>query len=103
MGKKKPAIDDDLDPSSPGVGHNNVAAEQLRSYVERYERLNEDKADISEQQKDLMAEAKANGYDVKAIKKIIALRKLEPAEFAEQQNMIRLYAQTLGMSILDSL
>jgi uncharacterized protein (UPF0335 family) len=57
-------------------GHNyGIAADELRQFVEQYEHLDAEKKDISEQQKELMAEAKARGYDTKVMKRVIALRK----------------------------
>ena len=74
-----------------------VAADQLRSIVERIERLEEEKQGIADDIKDVYAEAKANGYDTKALRTIVRLRKQEPAERAEQEAMLDLYMQALGM------
>jgi uncharacterized protein (UPF0335 family) len=76
-----------------------VTADEIRQFVERFERLEAEKADIADQQKELMAEAKARGYDTKALRKIIALRKREPDDIAEEQAILEMYAQALGMAI----
>jgi uncharacterized protein (UPF0335 family) len=76
----------------------NVAAEQLKSYVERIEKLSEEKAEIASFIKDVFAEAKANGYDVKAIKEVLKLRKLEASEREEQEYMLDIYKKALGLA-----
>ena len=75
-----------------------VTADELRQFVERYEHLDAEKKDIAEQMKEVMAEAKGRGYDVKALRKIIALRKREPDDIAEEEAVIDLYKAALGMS-----
>ena len=74
-----------------------VTAGELRSFVERFERLEVDKTDISDHQKEVMAEAKSRGYDIKALRKLIALRKKYPQEIAEEQAVLDLYMEVLGM------
>lgn len=74
-----------------------VTADELRQFVERYEHLDAEKKDIAEQMKEVMAEAKGRGYDVKALRKIIALRKREPDDIAEEEAVIDLYKAALGM------
>jgi len=74
-----------------------VTAEELRQFIERYERLEAEKKDVAEQQKEVMAEAKGRGYDTKALRKIVALRKLKPADLAEQEAVLDVYKQALGM------
>ena len=59
-----------------------VAAEELRSFVERYERLELEKKDIADQQKEVMAEAKGRGYDTKVLRKVVALRKRDKDDIA---------------------
>ncbi len=73
------------------------AADELRQFIERFERLEQEKRDIAEQQKDVMSEAKARGYDTKVMRKIIALRKREPDDVAEEEAILDLYKQALGM------
>lgn len=73
------------------------AKDQLQSIVERIERLEEEKKTISDDVKDVYAEAKGNGYDVKALRKIISLRKQDPQERQEQETILETYMQALGM------
>lgn len=74
-----------------------VTADELRQFVERYERLEQEKKDIADQQKEVMAEAKGRGYDTAALKKIIALRKKNPDDIAEEEAVLELYKEALGM------
>lgn len=75
-----------------------VTADELRQFIERFERLEAEKKDIAEQQKDVMAEAKARGYDTKVMRKVIALRKREPDDVAEEEAVLEMYKEALGMS-----
>ena len=74
-----------------------VARDQLRSIVERIERLEEEKKAISEDIKEVFGEAKANGFDTKILRKVISLRKKEVTEREEEQSMLDLYMAALGM------
>lgn len=74
-----------------------VTADELRQFVERFERLELEKKDISDQQKEVMAEAKGRGYDTKAMRKIIALRKKSSDEIAEEEAVLDMYKEALGM------
>ncbi len=76
----------------------NVTADELRQFVERFEQLDSEKKDVTEQQKELMAEAKGRGYDTKVMKKVIALRKRKPDEIAEEEAVLDMYKAALGMS-----
>lgn len=73
------------------------AKEQLKSFIERIERLEEDKKTIAEDIKDVFAEAKGTGFDVKALRQILALRKQDADQRAEQEAIVDLYMQALGM------
>ena len=75
----------------------NVTADELRQFIERAEQLAAEKDDNSEQEKELFAEAKGRGYDTKAMRKIIALRKRKPDDIAEEEAVLELYRQALGM------
>ncbi len=75
-----------------------VTADELRQFIERVERLEAEKKDIAEQQKEVMAEAKARGYDTKVMRKIIALRKRDAKGIAEEEAVRELYKEALGMS-----
>lgn len=77
----------------------NIAADQLRSIVERIERLNEDKECIASDIRDVFAEAKANGFDIPALKEIIKLRKLDTHERDEKEFVLDVYKKALGMQI----
>jgi len=91
----------DEDDQPAGKGHNRVGGVEtpkLKSYIERLERLAEEKAGIQADITDVFAEAKSNGFDVKAMRKIIAARKLKATERAEQEYMYDLYARALGMT-----
>jgi uncharacterized protein (UPF0335 family) len=74
-----------------------VTADELRQFIERWERLEAEKKDIADQQKEVMAEAKGRGYDTKVMRKVIALRKREPDDIAEEEAVLEMYKQALGM------
>lgn len=74
-----------------------IAADRLRAIIERVERLEEEKKALSSDIKDIMAEAKSAGFDVKVIREIIRIRKQEPAEVEEQDTLLDLYRRALGM------
>lgn len=74
-----------------------VAAGQLRAIVERIERLEEEKKEIAEQVKEVYAEAKANGFDTKTLRKVVSLRKKSLDERQEEEAMLDLYLAALGM------
>ncbi len=73
------------------------AKDQLKSIVERVEKLEEEKKAISEDIRDVYAEAKGNGFDVKALRAIIRMRKQEPTERQEQEAILETYMHALGM------
>lgn len=79
--------------SEATIGHNG----QLKSIVERVEKLNEDKQAISSDISDVFKEAKGNGFDVKALRKVIALRKLSADDRAHQDAILETYMNALGM------
>ncbi len=74
-----------------------VTADELRQFIERYEQLEVEKKDVTEQQKELMAEAKGRGYDTRVMRKVIALRKRKPDEIAEEEAIMDMYKAALGM------
>lgn len=74
-----------------------IAADQLRSIIERIERLEEEKATIAEDIKEVYAEAKGNGFDTKAIRTIIRMRKKDSAEREEEETILDLYKSAIGM------
>jgi uncharacterized protein (UPF0335 family) len=76
----------------------NGAGEELRAFIERYEHLEAERRDISDQMKEVMAEAKGRGYDVKVLRKVIALRKRDKDDIAEEEAVLEMYKAALGMS-----
>ncbi len=80
-----------------GMGGGRVAADELRLLIERAERLEEEKKGIADDIKDVMAEAKSRGYDTKAMRKILAIRKKKREEYIEEEAILETYLQALGM------
>lgn len=74
-----------------------VSGEYLRQYIERIERLEDEKKAVADQIKEVMAEARGRGYDVKTLRKIISLRKKDPDERSEEEALLDLYMSALGM------
>ena len=85
-------MDDTSTPSSY-----RVTADELRQFIERFERLEAEKKDIAAQHKEVMAEAKARGYDTKVLRKVVALRKRDADDIAEEEAMLEMYKEALGM------
>jgi len=75
----------------------NVTAEELRQLIERWESLQAEKQEVTDQQKEVMAEAKGRGYDTKVMKKVIALRKRNRDDIAEEEAVLEMYMSALGM------
>tara|TARA_R110000868_G_scaffold99983_9_gene274900 strand:- start:6146 stop:6427 length:282 start_codon:yes stop_codon:yes gene_type:complete len=76
-----------------------IAKDQLRSIIERIERLEEEKKTITDDIKEVYGEAKGNGFDVKTLRQVVRLRKQDREERAEQEAMLDLYLHALGMAI----
>ncbi|MCP3972136.1 MAG: DUF2312 domain-containing protein [Rhodobacteraceae bacterium] len=74
-----------------------VTADELRQFIERYERLEAEKKEIADQQKEVMAEAKGRGYDTKVLRKVVALRKRDKDDIAEEEAVLEMYKEALGM------
>lgn len=74
-----------------------VKSDELRQLIERIEKINQELKDTQDVRKDVFAEAKGRGYDTKVIRAIIALRKRDPNDVAEQEAVTELYKQALGM------
>ena len=74
-----------------------LPGEEIRQFIERYESLEAQKKDLAEEMKECMAEAKGRGYDVKVLKKIIAIRKRDKDDLAEEEAILEMYKQALGM------
>jgi uncharacterized protein (UPF0335 family) len=82
------------------LGHNSIASERLKSFVGRIETLEEEKKGIADDIRDVYAEAKGNGWDTKTMRRLIALRKLDPDARAEQQALLETYAKAIGLDLL---
>jgi uncharacterized protein (UPF0335 family) len=76
----------------------NFAKDQLKSLVERVERLEEEKTALSGDIREVYAEAKGHGFDTKIIRKVVALRKMDSGEREEQDSLLDLYMSALGMA-----
>ena len=74
-----------------------VAGERLKSFIERIERLEEEKAALAEDIREVYSEAKGNGYDVKIMRQIVRLRKLDTSDRQEQEAILETYMAALGM------
>lgn len=74
-----------------------VAGQELRQFVERYESLEAEKKNSADAQKEVMAEAKGRGYDTKVLRKIIAIRKRDSNDLAEEEAVLEMYKAALGM------
>ncbi len=74
-----------------------VTGQELTQFIERYERLEAEKADIADGQKEVMAEAKGRGYDTKVIRKLIAIRKRDANDLAEEEAVMEMYMTAMGM------
>ena len=80
------------------MAEGNVAADQLRLFIERIERLEEEKKAMADDIRDVYAEAKANGYDTKTMRKVVALRKLETHVRQEADALLDTYRTALGLA-----
>jgi uncharacterized protein (UPF0335 family) len=74
-----------------------ITADELRQFIERFERLEAEKKDIAEQQKEVLVKAKFRGYDTAILREIIKLRKMAPDERAEKEAILQVYLDALGM------
>lgn len=94
-------------PPLPGLGHNSdddgtqdvagIAGKRLKSFIERVERLEEEKAALAEDIKEVFAEAKGTGFDVKTIRKLIRLRKMDVEKRREEDELLELYKAAIGL------
>lgn len=87
----------DSSPASISDTTYRVTADELRQFIERIERLDAEKKDLADQQKEVMAEAKGRGYDTKILRKVIALRKRDSNDIAEEEAVLEMYKEALGM------
>lgn len=91
MARRRRRDDDRNDSADP------FAAGQLKAFIERIERLEEEKQTIADDIKDVYAEAKANGYDTKIMRQVVRIRKQDKSEREEMEALLDLYMQALGM------
>jgi uncharacterized protein (UPF0335 family) len=84
---------------SPGVGHNSgdVSGNRLKAFVERIERLEEEKKALAEDIRDVYSEAKSTGFETKIIRKIVSLRKMNVEKRREEEELLELYLTAIGM------
>ena len=75
-----------------------ISSSQLRQYIEKVERLEEEKAELMEAIREVFGEAKGNGFDVKIMKQVLKMRKMKQEELMEQEELLTLYLQALGMA-----
>jgi uncharacterized protein (UPF0335 family) len=90
-------LTDEFDPEAPGIGHNSVAGKDLLAFIERVERLTEERQTFTDDIKDVYGEAKGRGFDVKAMRKIVALRKIDKDKRAAEEAILETYLLALGM------
>lgn len=95
--KTRPPMKETAEDVEVKNGAYGVAAQELKNFVERYERLDIEKKEIADQQKEVMAEAKGRGYDTKVLRKVIALRKRDKDDIAEEEAVLEMYKAALGM------
>jgi uncharacterized protein (UPF0335 family) len=86
-----------VEKEQPEAAKTRFAKDQLKAFVERIERLEEEKKTISDDIRDVYAESKGNGFDVKALRAVVRLRKMETTERNEQQLILETYMNALGM------
>jgi uncharacterized protein (UPF0335 family) len=91
--------DNVLDQGPADSATSDSSAARLKSFIERVERLEEEKAGIAADIKEVFAEAKGTGFDVKIMRQVIRLRKMESADRAEQEELLDLYKRALGMIV----
>lgn len=80
------------------AGHNSINSPQLRAFIERIERLEEEKRAIADDIKDVYAEAKGTGFDAKIIRKIVSLRRKDIHKRKEEEEILDVYMSALGMT-----
>jgi uncharacterized protein (UPF0335 family) len=74
-----------------------VTRDEIRSFVERIERLNIEKSEIAEQQNEVFAEAKSRGYDTRILRKVVSMRKQDPQDLSEQEAILEIYREALDL------
>ena len=84
--------------SDAGTGHNSIEAGQLKAFIERIERLHDERKTISDDIADVYSEAKGTGYDTKIMKRIVKMRTMDRDKRREEEAILDLYLSALGMS-----
>ena len=79
-----------------GPGHNSISAQKLKSFIGRIERVEVDVANAQADRKEIYAEAKSAGFDAKIMRKVVRLRKLDPADRAEEDALVQTYMDAVG-------
>jgi len=74
-----------------------VTRDEIRSFVERIERLNIEKSEIAEQQNEVFSEAKSRGYDTRILRKVVSMRKQDPQDLSEQEAILEIYREALDL------
>ena len=74
-----------------------IAGERLRQFIERLERLEEEKKEVGEQIKEVFAEAKGDGFEIKVMRQVLKLRRMKPHDRSEQEELLELYKAAIGM------
>lgn len=74
-----------------------IASDQLKSFVQRIERLSDEMKNLRDDLKEIFDEAKASGFDTKILKEVIKLKNIDPEKRAQEEEMIKLYADALGL------
>lgn len=75
-----------------------ISADQLQSYINRLEKLEDEKRDVADQIKDVFAEAKGEGFDTKIMRQVLKLRRMKPHDRSEQEELVEVYKAALGMA-----
>ena len=83
--------------SEAGAGHNSIDDKQLRAFIERVEHMEEEKKAVSDDIKEIYAEAKGAGYDTKTMRKIVKIRAMDKAKREEEEELLDLYMHALGL------
>lgn len=74
-----------------------ITGQELRQFCERYERLEAERKDLADGQKEVLAEARGRGYDTKVLRKVIAIRKMDANDLAEEEAVLEIYMNAMGM------
>lgn len=90
-------MSDDFDPETPAAGHNNATGAELAAFIDRVEKLTEERQTYTDDIKDVYGEAKGKGFDTKVLRKIVALRKIDKVKREAEERIMETYLHALGM------